>query len=404
LTIRCKETFLNKEDKMAKERSRERASELRKRAEIILAENPQTIRTMAPLDIQKLIHELNVHRIELEMQNAELRRFQLELLEARDKYLNLYDFAPTGYFTLDHNSLIVDVNLAGSELLGSEKHRLTGAQFTSSISPDSQDAFFFHHREALKTCIKGSCEIKMLKADGTTFHAQVISMAVPEKDGSINQFRTAVIDITERKQMEEERKQNIDRLLNAMEATIQAMALMSEMRDPYTAGHQLRVTHLADTIAKEMGISEDRRPAVHMSGLVHDLGKIYVPAEILTKPGRLNQIEFSMIKGHPTAGYNILKTIEPPWPIAQIVLQHHERLDGSGYPNGLSGEAIVLEARVLAVADVVEAMASHRPYRAALGIDKALEEISKNRGVLYDTKVVDACLKLFYEKGFKFKE
>ena len=185
---------------MAKERSRERASELRKRAEIILAEDPQAIRTMVPADIQKLIHELNVHQIELEMQNAELRRVQLELQEARDKYLNLYDFAPTGYFTLDHNSLIVDVNLAGSELLGSEKHRLIGTQFTSSISPDSQDAFYFHYREVLKTGIKGNCELKMLKADGTPFHAQLISMAVPEKDGNINQCRTAVIDITERKQ------------------------------------------------------------------------------------------------------------------------------------------------------------------------------------------------------------
>jgi len=187
---------------MAQERSRERASELRKRAEITLSEAPQAIRTMVPADTQKLIHELNVHQIELEIQNAELRRVQLELQEARDKYLNLYDFAPTGYFTLDHNSLIVDVNLAGSELLGSEKHRLIGAQFTSSISPDSQDAFYFHYREVLKTGIKGNCELKMLKADGTPFHAQMISMVVPEKDANINQCRTAVIDISERKRIE----------------------------------------------------------------------------------------------------------------------------------------------------------------------------------------------------------
>jgi len=187
---------------MAKERSGKRANDLRKRAEIILAEDPQIIRTIAPADIQKIIHELNVHQIELEMQNEELRRVQLELQEARDKYLNLYDLAPTGYFTLDHNSLIVDVNLAGSELLGSEKHRLIGTQFTASISPDSQDAFYFHYREVLKTGIKGNCELKMLKADGTPFHAQLISMDVPEKDGNINQCRTAVIDITERRRMQ----------------------------------------------------------------------------------------------------------------------------------------------------------------------------------------------------------
>ena len=230
MTIRC-EAPLNKEDKMAKERIRERAGELRKRAEKILAEEPQPIRTMVPADIQKLIYELNVHQIELEMQNAELRRVQLELQEARDKYLNLYDFAPTGYFTLDHNSLIVDVNLAGSELLGSEKHRLIGAQFNSSISPDSQDAFYFHYREMLKTGIKGNCELKMLKADGTPFHAQVISMAVPEKDANINQCRTAVIDITERKRAEEAQ----ERLRQQLQAKVSELETFS-----YGIAHDLR--------------------------------------------------------------------------------------------------------------------------------------------------------------------
>ncbi len=199
---------------MAKERSRQKASELRKRAEKILAEEPQAIRTMAPADIQKLIQELNVHQIELELQNEELRRTQLELQEARDKYLNLYDLAPTGYFTLDRNSLIVDVNLAGSELLGSEKARLIGTRFTLSISPDSQDAFYFHYREALKTGIKGNCEIKMLKADGTPFHAQLISMGIPEKDGNINHCRTAAIDITERKHAEENLRESEEKYRN----------------------------------------------------------------------------------------------------------------------------------------------------------------------------------------------
>ncbi len=193
---------------MAKARSIKRASELRQRAEKILAQDPQAIRSMATTDIQKLIHELNVHQIELEMQNEEFRHIQLELQETRDKYVDLYDFAPTGYFTLDRNSLIVDVNLAGSELLGSEKHRLIGAQFTAYISPDSQDAFHFHYREVLKTGIKGDCELKMLKADGTPFHAQLISMAVPEKDGNISQCRAAVIDITERKKAKEKLRES----------------------------------------------------------------------------------------------------------------------------------------------------------------------------------------------------
>lgn len=186
-----------------KKKDKAGVTELRKRAEEILGEKPEAFRALAPADIKKLIQELNVYQIELELQNEELRRTQLELQEARDKYLNLYDFAPTGYFTLDHNSLIVDVNLAGSEVLGSEKYRLIGTQFTSSISPDSQDAFYFHHRELLKTGTKSICELKILKADGTPFPAQLISIAMPEKDGNINQFRTAVIDITERKQMDE---------------------------------------------------------------------------------------------------------------------------------------------------------------------------------------------------------
>jgi PAS domain S-box-containing protein len=213
---------------MAQERNRKRVSELRKRAEKILAEDPQAIRTMAPVDIQKLIHELNVHQIELEMQNEEYSRVQLELQEARDKYLGLYDFAPTGYFTLDHNSLILDVNLAGSQLLGSEKHRLIGAQFTASISPDSQDAFHLHYREGLKTSIKVSCELKMLKADGTLFHAQLISLAVPDKEGNINQYRTAVIDITERKQAEQSLQVSEENFRNSIDNCPLGIRIVSE--------------------------------------------------------------------------------------------------------------------------------------------------------------------------------
>jgi putative nucleotidyltransferase with HDIG domain len=175
------------------------------------------------------------------------------------------------------------------------------------------------------------------------------------------------------------------------------------MRDPYTAGHQWRVTRLACAIAEEMGLPEERIEGIRMAGLIHDIGKMNVPAEILSKPGRLNHIEFDLIKLHPQNGHDVLNgSLEFPWPVAQIVLQHHERMDGSGYPAGLSGEQIILEARILGVADVVEAMASHRPYRPAHSIEDVLQEISQNRNVLYDHEVVDACLKLFTEKGFEF--
>jgi len=192
-------------------------------------------------------------------------------------------------------------------------------------------------------------------------------------------------------------------LRKALEGIIQVMALTVETRDPYTAGHQRRATNLARAIATEMGLSEEQIDGIRMAGVVHDLGKISVPAGILNKPSRLTENEFGIIQTHPQVGYDMLNTIEFPWPVAQIVLQHHERMDGSGYPKGLVGEDIVLEARILAVADVVEAMSSHRPYRPALGMDKALEEISGNRGVLYDPSVVDACFKVITEKGFKFE-
>jgi HD-GYP domain-containing protein (c-di-GMP phosphodiesterase class II) len=186
-----------------------------------------------------------------------------------------------------------------------------------------------------------------------------------------------------------------------LEGTVSALASVAEVRDPYTAGHQQRVTRLAVAIATEMGLPQEQIEGIHVAGSLHDVGKLYVPAEILSKPGRLSEVEFNLVKLHSQAGYDVLKNVEFPWPIAQIVLQHHERLDGSGYPQGLKGEDILLEAKILAVADVVEAMASHRPYRPALGIGQALDEIAQKSGILYDSKVVDACFRLFYDKEFK---
>lgn len=208
---------------------------------------------------------------------------------------------------------------------------------------------------------------------------------------------------TERERAEEELQQGLEKVRRTLEGTVQALAATTERRDPYTAGHQQRVTRLACAIAQEMGLPEEEIEGIRVTGTLHDIGKISVPAEILNKPGRLTEMEMTLIKTHPQVGHEILKTVEFPWPVAQIVLQHHERMDGSEYPSGLSGEEILPEARILAVADVVEAMSSHRPYRPALGKDKALEEISRNRGVLYDSNVVDACLKVFTEKGFKFE-
>jgi HD-GYP domain-containing protein (c-di-GMP phosphodiesterase class II) len=198
--------------------------------------------------------------------------------------------------------------------------------------------------------------------------------------------------------------QNSNRQLRkAMDRMIQAISMTIEMRDPYTAGHQQRVTHLACSIADRMGLSKEKIEGIYMAAMIHDLGKIYIPAEILSKPGKLSDFEYLIIKMHPEAGHNILKIMDFPWPIAQMVFQHHERLNGSGYPKGICGNEIMLESRILAVADIVESMASHRPYRPAIGLESALEEITRYRDILYDPEVVDVCNQLILAEGFSFE-
>ena len=238
----------------------------------------------------------------------------------------------------------------------------------------------------------------------------VLDVCVPEGyqwDRQEEESLVAVADtlagIIIRRRAEKERGESIEKLRCALTATIQAMALTVEVRDPCTSGHQQRVAKLARAIAEEMGMGSDSVEGIQMAGLIHDLGKISVPAEILSKPTELSEIEFGLIKVHAQAGYDILKDIDFPGPVAQAIHQHHERLDGSGYPAGLQGGEISREAQILAVADVVEAIASHRPYRPAKSVDAALEEITKWRAVLYDPGVVDACVRLFREKGFRFE-
>jgi len=210
-------------------------------------------------------------------------------------------------------------------------------------------------------------------------------------------------DIAERKRTEEKLQHTLDSLRKAISTTVQVMVSVVETRDPYTAGHQLRSSKLARAIATEMGLPQEKIDGIRMAGSIHDIGKLSIPAEILSKPTKLTNIEFSLIKEHSRNGYEMLKDVESPWPLAEIVHWHHERMDGTGYPRNLKGDEILMEARIMAVADVVEAMASHRPYRPALGIEAALEEIEKNRGTLYDVGAADACLRLFREKGFQLE-
>jgi len=217
-------------------------------------------------------------------------------------------------------------------------------------------------------------------------------------------YFVAVFDnITERKLAEEKLTKSYENLQKTLHDAINTMVKIVELRDPYTAGHQQNVADLAIAIAREMKLEDARIDQLRMAAVIHDIGKMYVPSDILSKPGKLSDIEFSLIKSHSQGGYEIVKSMDLPCSIANTVLQHHERLDGSGYPNQLKGEDTLLEAKILAVADVIEAMASHRPYRSALGIDKALEEISRNKGKLYDPDVVNACLDLFNSCRFTFK-
>jgi PAS domain S-box-containing protein/putative nucleotidyltransferase with HDIG domain len=243
-------------------------------------------------------------------------------------------------------------------------------------------------------------EMNFTHKDGKQGTCETTVIPLYDERGTIRAVFGVSHDITKHKQAEQALQRSYDKLRETLIVTVNTLASTVEMRDPYTAGHQRRVTILACAIAEELGLTEEQFDGLRLAGLVHDIGKFTVPVEILNKPGRISETEFNIIKTHPQAGYNLLKEIEFPWPVAQIVLQHHERLDGSGYPQGLKNGGIMLEAKILAVADVVEAMASHRPYRPALGIEVALEEITKNKGVLYDPDVVDVCSRLFIDKGF----
>ncbi|MDR4497363.1 MAG: response regulator [Candidatus Scalindua sp.] len=238
-------------------------------------------------------------------------------------------------------------------------------------------------------------------------HAYVIKGSDPEQlldtvASAVESYGNILRNVKFSEDLYRELQHSSDKLRTNMEETIQAMALTVEIRDPYTAGHQLRVADLACVIAREMDITDEQIEGIQLAGIIHDVGKIRIPSEILNKSGPLSEIELSMIQTHPQVGYDILKTIEFKWPIAKIVYQHHEKVNGSGYPLGIKGNEMLLESRILCVADVVEAMTLHRPYRPALGVDKALDEILQNKGTLYDSNVVEACLSDFRDKGFRF--
>jgi len=323
------------------------------------------------------------------------------LRESEERYRSVVENAHDGIYIITNDN-IQYANPAFEKLTGWRKEEICSKGFNlwKVIHPD--DIKFVKKKRDLRKKDKEnhkSFEFRTISKDGTVKTVEATTIIIG-KDGESKEIGI-LRDITERKLADEERKKSHERLRQSLEETVDALASAQEIRDPYTAGHQKRVTALACDMAKEMGLSEEKIDGLRLAGLIHDVGKIRIPGEILTYPGRLTELDFNVIETHPKVGYEILKTIEFPYPVAKIVLQHHERLNGTGYPAGLKGNKILIEARIIAVADVVEAMASHRPYRPALGVDKAKEEISKNKGILYDPDAVDACLKILSKKKLK---
>lgn len=378
------------------------AATLRSAAEAALrertAQSPPSTDALLSESVRKTLHELRVHQIELEMQNDELQRTQAELAASHARYFDLYELAPVGYCTLSDKGLILQINLTATTLLGVARGALLKRTFSHFILNEDNDIFYRLRRQLSEQGMTQTAELRMKNGD-TAFWAQLTVSQMKDADGE-PVLRVALSDISARKRDEETIRQSVEQLKAALMSAVGMATTLSEMRDPYTAGHEKRTGELAGAIGAELGWDAQRIEGLRVAGYLHDIGKIMIPPEILSKPTRLSAPERALIQSHPQSSYDVLKDVKFTWPVAQVALQHHERMDGSGYPQGLRGEAILFEARIMAVADVIEAMSSHRPYRAALGLDAALAEIERGRGTVYDTAVVDACLRLFREKGY----
>ncbi len=326
-----------------------------------------------------------------------------EQKKAEELYRDLVERAGIAISIDDQEGRIKYANQRFAEIFGYSQEEIKKLSIKSVVHPDDLEKVRKYHLGRIKgRKVPSRYEFKGVRKDGSVIFLEVSAVSL-KKEGKTIGSRAYLWDITERKKAEKEIQDTVERLRKNLDATINAIALTVEARDPFTSGHQRRVADLARAIATEMRLSKDSIEAIRTAGVIHDLGKICVPADILSKPAKLNELEFSLIKSHPKVAYDILKEIDFPWPVAEIVYQHHERWNGSGYPRRLADDEILLEARILAVADVVEAMSSHRPYRPALGIKEALKEIEKNKGILYDPEAVNACLRLFSKKKFSFK-
>jgi PAS domain S-box-containing protein len=346
--------------------------------------------------------ELMLINKELQTEITGRKRVEDVLRESEENYRNLFDHANEAIFVAQDGKLVF-LNPMTTRLIGYSGEDLMSKSFVEFIHPDDQSVVLDRHVKRLKgEELPQIYSFRIVRGDSKVIWVDLNTVVVnwKGKPATLN----FLSDITDRKQAEEQLQQTLESLRKAVGVTIQVLTSAVETRDPYTAGHQTRSADLARAIGTEMELPQEKIDTIRIASSIHDIGKLSIPAEILSKPNKLSEIEFSLIKEHSRKGFEMLKDVESPWPLADIIYQHHERMDGSGYPRNLKGEEICIEARILAVADVVEAMASHRPYRPGLGIDAALNEIEKNRGIIYDNAVVDACLRLFREKGFQLAE
>lgn len=327
-----------------------------------------------------------------------------QVKEAEARYRAIFENAAEGLCQVDPNGRIITANPAMSSILGyaSVEEMLTSnATFDTDIHIDKEE-FLKVKDKLLKEGEFRGIHLRARTRDGRDIWLSESWRAIKNANEVITHYEAVIEDITVRKKAEENLRLSHERLQKTFAQTVSALARTLEKRDPYTVGHQERVASLACAIARKLGLSAERVEGIRIAGLLHDIGKISVPSEILNRPGKLTDLEFALVKQHAQAGYDILRSIDFPWPVAEIVLQHHERLDGSGYPKGIFGDQIIFEARVLGVADVVESMACHRPSRPALGIPRAIAEITKNKGVLYDPAVVEACVQILKSGEFAF--
>ncbi|MEI6397393.1 MAG: HD domain-containing phosphohydrolase [Pseudomonadota bacterium] len=330
------------------------------------------------------------------------------LKNADRPYRLLLEKMSEGALTVTADGLILFCNRRFADMLKSPLNTVVGGSIFNWINPTYR--IILESMLRLNSHEKRRAEISLNVAGGETLIVY-LSASQLRIDDDLDIFCLVATDLSEEKKIEELAAAeslalaalNASRALEkSLEESIRSIANTVESRDEYTAGHMKRVGQLASSIAKELGLSEDTIHGIELAATIHDVGKIAIPVEILTKPGKLSKVEYMLVQTHVEAGYNIIKNIEFPWPIGSMILQHHERMDGSGYPQGLKGDEILLGSRIIAIADVIEAISTHRPYRFVVGIDAALEEIKANRGSLYDAASVDACLRLFTEKRFGF--